>query len=290
MRLFIAAAISILALPATVFANPAWSEKLTAAAVDGPHIQLTYVYAGGDTNPPIAKFYGTGQVDWQPGSDTSADTGSGVVPLKTKHMCDCFVPVNSLLHYELASGGSGWGPNMGSCDIMGGGGPSSTVCGPGCLAAERHDAAIPENADASVDSPLTYDTGGDPGIDGGVPPTGTGGVSSAGGTTVPVAGGGISGSGGTTVPIASGGVSGSGGTTVPVATGGTLGAGGEAPPVGTVGSPDAGGITGAAGSTGGTGAKGGGFCSLAPSARSMAPSILSLVAGLALALWRRRRT
>jgi hypothetical protein len=42
-----------------------WTQKLSASAVQGPHIEITYVYDGSfeGGNVTIGKFYGTSQSD-----------------------------------------------------------------------------------------------------------------------------------------------------------------------------------------------------------------------------------
>jgi hypothetical protein len=91
------------------FANPFATEVLRARTVAGPHVQLTYGMDSG-YNPmgaPLAPpsrvtTYGTAKTAW-----TSnliyyrTNTGSGLVSVQAIQMCDCHVPPDTNLAYEI---------------------------------------------------------------------------------------------------------------------------------------------------------------------------------------------
>jgi hypothetical protein len=172
MRLSIPAAVSFFLLPASAFANPVWTSRLSITAVQGPHVHIQCIYdpAFGGSAPEVTTFFGTSHSDWKDGPDTSADTGSGYRSLKTKDMCDCHVPTGVELTYKYTYSSF---PVTVSADLDQ---PTTTgTCAAECAQADLRDAAMPLDAETEPDSPITDDTGGAQGMDGATVPAGTGG-------------------------------------------------------------------------------------------------------------------
>ena len=102
--LLVVTGITLLACPA--LANPIATEVLRARAVAGPHVQLTYgVDTGamptGPATPSQVSSYGSAQTPWTSAIEYRTNTGSGVIPVTAIQMCDCNVPNDTTLNYEI---------------------------------------------------------------------------------------------------------------------------------------------------------------------------------------------
>ena len=270
--------VGALLFSAEAAANPAWSDKLTAEATQGPHVKLVYLYDSGieDVSPrKLRSFYGTRQSPWLPGRSTSADTGSGVRPLSTLEMCDCHVPTGQVLTYELTTTYNAmFAPITTIASVTVPADPSS---GPPCSAACAQADALDGGNAGEVDAAFPVGTGGSPGTGG---ETATGGSPGTGGE---MATGGSPGTGGET---ATGGSLGTGDSR---GTGGNRGTGGT-----TGGAPDSTSVPGSGGAIAGGGSngsrtKGGGSCAFAPAAQRPVLTMLAVLGGLMM-IWRRRRS
>jgi MYXO-CTERM domain-containing protein len=107
--LVIVAGITLLASP--TFANPIATEVLRARAVPGPHVQLSYgvdtAHTGSDpVTPSKVTTHGSVYTLWADPVGYRTNTGSGVVPVMARQMCDCFVPNDTTLRYEITVGDS----------------------------------------------------------------------------------------------------------------------------------------------------------------------------------------
>jgi len=103
--LVIVTGITLLASPA--LGNPIATEVLRARAVAGPHVQLTYGVdtghtSSGPTTPSQVTTYGSAQTPWSAPVQFRTNTGSGVVPVTAIQMCDCNVPNETTLRYEIS--------------------------------------------------------------------------------------------------------------------------------------------------------------------------------------------
>ena len=258
MKLSVLAVVAVFIQPAMALANPTWTERLSATAVSGAHILIPHAYDGSVPNNTLAKFHGTSHSDWAAGTGTSADTGSGTRTLQVREICDCHVPVNTLLHYQL-SPIFAYTYNPGGCDIMGSEfGSADGPCRDACAAADARDAAAPADGASPdlADAPTTPSTGDAQGNGG------TTGSSNAGDAALSTG----------------------------IATGGATGSGGEPASASSAGASGSGGSSSVETSTGqGGGKTGGGACTLAPSAHAAASPLVWVLAALALAVARRRR-
>jgi hypothetical protein len=88
MRLSIPAAVSFFLLPASAFANPVWTSRLSITAVQGPHVHIQCIYdpAFGGSAPEVTTFFGTSHSDWKDGP-TPARTRAAATAASRPRIC-----------------------------------------------------------------------------------------------------------------------------------------------------------------------------------------------------------
>jgi len=96
---------SFLLFSSVAVANPIRTlQELSASAIAGVHVKLTYTYNDGDVTSSVTT-HGTSHSPWVSAAPTTADLGSGFHYVSRSEMCDCHVPTGTRLDYIVYTTG-----------------------------------------------------------------------------------------------------------------------------------------------------------------------------------------
>lgn len=169
MKKFLVVFILVLFSGLEAHANPYWVAALRATPAAGPHVKLVYLVASANITP-VVQCLGTSCSPWTPDGETSENTGSGSKNLHTMHMCDCHVPIETLLEYKSDTKQGYYAATSVTVSALYQRDPiPASPCMLECELADKQDAGATAQADA-----IPVATGGS---------SGTGGASATGGSS-----------------------------------------------------------------------------------------------------------